>query len=340
MITTTLLATLLVSAGIQAERSPEAPADKLVGPMRLVIRMDEDLFTLFSALNALGYSRETNHGGPPLEASVFHPIRVRVREAVQKSSRTPSAKRLSSLVAAHPDPVEVYAEAALGGARGAGLSPKAAALSELVPTLRMFRAEAGLRALFDGLADEQRSLARNLMKDAGRDLEAASKIVGEDVTFPPGTVVLPNWLDAQDEVRLVETKGERYLVVGASLVPARRAILLTAIRPLTRVWVDGAFRGAKKFQAEWNALSRSSSIVKRFGDPRAYLSEVLAQAIAHRAMVENTAAGDEAFIESTSREGLLWIRSALALLDASAKNSGKTFGQMLPMLLPRHGPGR
>ncbi|MBK8013757.1 MAG: hypothetical protein IPK13_20710 [Deltaproteobacteria bacterium] len=338
MITTTLITTLLVSAGIGGQA--ESPADKLVGPMHLVIRMDEDLFTLFSALNALGYARETTHGGPPLEASVFHPIRARVREAVQKASRTGSAKTLRDLVSAHPEPIEVYAEAVLAGARGVAPSSRAAALLELVPTLSKFREEAGLGALFDELAEEQRTLAKRLMKDAGKDLEAASKIVGESVVFPSGTVVLPNWLDAQDEVRVVATAGERYLIVGAADRPARRSILLMAIRPRARSWIDAGFRGAKKFQSDWSSLSRGSAVVKRFGDPRAYLSEVLAQAIAHRAMTNNNAEEDEAFIEATNRQGLPWTRSALAILDASAKNPGEKLADMLPSLLARHGPAR
>src|SRR5579864_1523492 len=100
MLSSILLFTLL---GVGAKDAAEADApDRLITEQGLELRSDERVFVLFAALNALGYSEETERKGPPLRAPVFHPIRETVREALRKPDEAAKMSAVKAMFEQNP----------------------------------------------------------------------------------------------------------------------------------------------------------------------------------------------------------------------------------------------
>ena len=141
---------------------------KLYTESGVELRMDERVYTLFAALNAAGFSEESNRRGPPLNAPVFHPIRVELRDALREVRDSELGEELRALFQSNPYPIEDYL-AALLAPEGAQLGPPAQKLQGQLEVLERFRDEADLEELFARLAEKQREQAKELMKSVEAD---------------------------------------------------------------------------------------------------------------------------------------------------------------------------
>lgn len=307
-----------------ASLAPAAPADapdRLITQQGVELRADEDVFVLFAALNAAGYSEETKRKGPPLQAPVFHEIRSDVREQLREVRGKPSLDAVRKLFEANPGEIEDYLSAVLSS-DGKGLSKTAAALrGKLEPALKAFREEGNLTTVFDKVAEDQRTHAKALKALLEKDFVQARKILGDEtLRAPTSLVVVPNPLDGHAVVRELEIGDTTYLVVGPGHDTARAAVLEAALMPSMATFVKGAWPWAKGFKRSWDGLKTSRRIANRYGSGENYLTIALTKALAHR--VNLAVAGkagdkdaDEDFIDEQAREGMRWARASLRVLE-------------------------
>lgn len=322
-----------------ASLAPAAPADapdRLITAHGVELRADEDVFLLFAALNAAGYSEETKRKGPPLRAPVFHEIRSDVREQLREVRSKPSMAAVRKLFEANPQEIDAYLTAILD-------DPASAALAKTVdPVLAGFREEGNLQTVFDKVAEDQRDHAKTLKTLLERDFLQARSIVGDNtLRAPTKLVVVPNPLDGHGMVRLLKIGETDFLVVGPGNDTARAAVLERALRPAVATLVKAAYPRAKGFRRSWDGLKTSRRIAKRYGDGANYLTEALTYALAHRvalaaSKVKDTREADEDFIDLQARQGMRWARAALKLLDRS--DPKVPLAQDLPTLVGKVSP--
>lgn len=335
-VTLTALATL----------APAAPADapdRLITRNGVELRADEDVFVLFAALNAAGYSEETKRKGPPLQAPVFHDIRVDVREQLREVRESSSFDAVRKLFADNPGEIEDYLAAVLADRKAKGLSKSAAALQGKVePVLAKFREEGKLAAVFDKVAEDQREHAKALKALLEKDFVAAHEILGDaTLRAPTSLVVVPNPLDGHAMVRELEIGGTRFIVVGPGHDTARRAILEAALEPAIAKLVDDAWPRAKGFRRSWDGLKTSRRIAQRYDNGKNYLTVALTQALAHRVALASAGAkpsrdADEDFIDEQARQGMRWARASLKVLDRL--EAGTPVSEQLPKIVSKVGP--
>ncbi|MEL6188173.1 MAG: hypothetical protein AAFU79_26405 [Myxococcota bacterium] len=319
-----------------------APGD---APMRLVtdhgieLSANEEVFTLFAALNAAGYAEEPKRKGPPLNAPVFHPIREDVREALRAAKSTSSLTAVRKVFETHPETIATYIEAALSMAPDAPRpSSAASALAKKLAPLGDFRSEASLATVFDRVAGDQRALMKELASALEKDLEAVRKVLGDPgFRAPRAVVVVPNPLDGHGLVRRLTLGGVTYLVVGPGLDEARTAILQAALEPSMSALVATSYGRAGKLSRSWSTLKTSKRITRRWPNGKAYLADALTHAVAHRARAGGTATrdADEEFVDVEAKDGMRWARTALKILDDHG--SGK-LADALPNLLAKASP--
>jgi hypothetical protein len=325
-----------LSAVLLTIPAADAP-DRLISPHGVEQVMDEEVFVLFAALNALGYSEETERKGPPLRAPVFHPIRVKVQDALRKADKKGGTDSIKRMFDENPAEIETYLEAVLSrAAKARGASKEAQKLERALVALEAFRSDAELTALFDELAEEQRSLGLQLEQKIEKELDAAGKLIGaKDLRAPSDLVVVPNPLDAHDVVREVEIGKVEYLVVGPGLDSANRRILLASLRPVVLRAVSEAFPKAVNLKKQWDGIKGTSRITRRFATPEAYLAESLAHAVVYRARGKrNDRDADEEFVDDQAKAGLRWGRVALSLLDESNGALADGLHRLFPKATP------
>src|SRR5262245_60690690 len=153
--------------------SADAP-DRLITRHGVELVADENVFVLFAALNALEYNEETRRKGPPLKAPVFHPLREKVRDALRQAAKKGATTGIKKMFDDNPAEIETYLEAILAGDKDK-LSPEATKLKGKIAAIEKFRTDAELVALFDQIAEEQRTLGTVLKKNLEADFEAAQK---------------------------------------------------------------------------------------------------------------------------------------------------------------------
>lgn len=308
--------TLTALASLASAAPADAP-DRLITTHGVELRADEDVFLLFAALNAAGYSEETNRKGPPLRAPVFHEIRVDVREQLREAREKASMGAIRKLFEANPKEIEDYLAAVLTE----GESSKLGQIAN--PVLKTFREESNLTAVFDKVAEDQRDHAKILKDLLEKDFVQARLLTGDpNLRAPQNLVVVPNPLDGHDMVRRLKIGETDFLVVGPGTATARAAVLEMALRPAVAKMVAEAYPRAKGFKKSWDGLKTSRRIAQRYVNGENYLTEALTQALAHRvtltsAGVKDTREADEDFIDLQARQGMRWSRAALRLLERS-----------------------
>jgi hypothetical protein len=309
---------------------------KLYTESGVELRMDERVYTLFAALNAAGFSEESNRRGPPLNAPVFHPIRVELRDALREVRDSELGEELRTLFQSNPYPIEDYL-AALLAPEGAQLGPPAQELQGQLEVLERFRDEADLEELFARLAEKQREQAKELMKSVEADLQEVVATL-DDPAFraPRSLVVVPNPMDSHDALRTVDVGDQRFISVGPGLQSGREQIVRAAVRPYIRSAVDGAWAAASKYRAHWEGVKLSKRIVTRYRNAKNYLVEALTRALVHRIEAGAGQAADEEFVDAQARENMRWARIALRVWDKH--EDGEPFAAALPALVRRHGP--
>lgn len=334
-----MLSTLALTAITLA--SPGAVRD---APMKLItqhgveLRADEDVFVLFAALNAAGYSEETERKGPPLRAPVFHGIRVDVRDALRSVRKKGSMDKVRNLFEKNPGEIEDYLSATLALSSKAKLSGTPAKLKgNLPPVFDALRDEGKLVKLFDDLAIKQRNHAKELKGMLEKDFAAASSILGGTLRAPGSLVVVPNPLDGHGIVRVVDHGDTRYVVVGPGHDTARVAILRAALRSALTAPSKASFGSARGFARSWDGLKTSRRIRTEFKDGPTYLAESLTRAITHRVLSKKKSRdADEDFIDEQAKDGIRWARASLKLVDGLEK--GKPIAEQLPKVVGKVTP--
>lgn len=322
-----------------AALAPAAPVDapdRLITAHGVELRADENVFLLFAALNAAGYSEETNRKGPPLRAPVFHEIRVDVREQLREAAKAPSMSAVRKVFEANPNEIEAYLSAVLEARTKSNLA------SAVLPVLNTFRTESKLTKVFDKVAEDQRDHAQELKVLLEKDFKLAQTLLGApNLRAPKHLVVVPNPLDGHAMVRSLKIGDQNFLVVGPGSDTARAAILKLALRPAVAEMVKAAYPRAKGFRRSWDGLKTSRRIAQRYIDGENYLTEALAETITHRlallsAGTKDTREADEDFIDEQARKGMRWARATLRLLDK--KEAGSPLSEQLPKLVSKLSP--
>ena len=322
------LATLSVAA------QGDAP-ERLLTRQGVDIVANEDVFALFAALNAAGYSEETEREGPPLGAPVFHPVRVDVREALREARTAEAFKAVRKIFKEYPEPIEIYIEAVVFESDPSGEVGKLQRV--LMPALAQFRRDANLAKLFDRLAEQQRDHALMFKQQLEADFETAKKILQVDtLKAPPELSVVPNLLDGHDEVRTVQHESRRCLVVGPSISTSRAAVLEDVLTTVLRPAAKRAFEEAPEFQRSWDNLKTSRLARTRYGDGVNYLARAVARAVIHRVThPKGSREGDEDFFDNQTKEGMRWARAALKVVDIPNRGD---MTSVLPSLLKKTSP--
>ena len=318
-----LAATL--SAGLGAAQIGDAP-DRLITSHGVEIANDGRVFVLFSALNALGYSVETERKGPPLEAPVFHEIRTRIREDLRKLDGEGKLDGLKAYFERNPAQLESYLQAlfshdlALEKLSGTP-SGKAKDLAGVAPLIAKFGTQPEVETIFDKVMLDQRELARNLMKGLETDFAEARKLLGSSsYRAPPSLVVVPNPLDAHASARRVAVGGTTYLVVGPGLESARTAVLTAAFRISAEDWAKAHLGKAAKLKKSWEGLRAVRRISTEYGSAERYLAENLARVLAFKIRskgAKDSRSDEEDFFDQTAKDGLRWTRPLLRALEES-----------------------
>lgn len=316
----------LASLGLVVAQIGDAP-DRLITAHGVEISNDGRVFVLFSALNALGYSVETERKGPPLEAPVFHEIRTRIREDLRKLDGEGKLDALKAYFDKNPAQLEAYLQAlfshdlalhALGTAPGG----KAKDLAGVAPLIAKFGSLPEVEALFDKVTVDQRELARSLMKEVERDFAEARKLLGSpSYRAPTSLVVVPNPLDAHGSARRVTVGSTTYLVVGPGLETARTAVLTAALEISARDWAKAHFSKAPKLKKSWEGLRSVRRISAQYGSAERYLAENLSRVLAFKVRskgAKDLRSEEEDFFDQTAKDGLRWTRPVLRALDEGA----------------------
>lgn len=309
---------------------------KLYTESGVELRMDERVYTLFAALNAAGFSEESKRRGPPLNAPLYHPVRVELRDALREIRDEPLGAELRTLFRDNPYPIRDYLEAVLAP-DGTKLSSNAQKLRGKMEVLDRFAQEVELQKVFDALAEKQREQAKAVKQAVEADLQKAAAEI-EDPSFraPRTLVVVPNPLDSHDAVRTVDIGDTRYVVVGPDVEQSRRQIVEAAIRPYVKSAVDGAWGAASKYRSHWDGVSLSKRIVAEYQNGKNYLVEALTRALTHRAQAGSSTSADEEFVDAQARENMRWARIALRVWDQHPE--GTPFKDALPGLVRKFGP--
>lgn len=337
LVLSALALTLPTSTGIT-----DAP-DKLITANGVEIRADERVFVLFAALNALGFSEETQRKGPPLRAPVFHPLRTQIRDALRKADEAGHMAGIRAMFDSNPAEIETYLEAILTESPQ-NLSPEARKLVEPLAALDTFRQKAELAKLFDNIATEQRTLAKELKGRLEKDFGEAAKSVGsKELRAPLNMVVVPNPLDGQDSVRVVRTKDTMYVLTGPGLSSAQRAILEATLKKHVEAAVEQAWGtpSGSKYAKHWDTLKGSQRIVRYWPDGKGYLADTLARTLTFKIQgkLAGTAAKKEVeddFLEDLNKADLRWARIVMRALDGF--EGSEPIEGALPKLLAKSFP--
>lgn len=320
----TILATL-ITAGLAAGQIGDAP-DRLITQHGVDIASDGRVFVLFAALNALGYSVETQRKGPPLEAPVFHGIRSRVREDLRKLEGEGKLDALKAYFEKNPAPLEAYLQALFAQDLGLKKTVHAAAgkgkdLAGVGPLIARLGALPEIEALFDKVASEQRELARSLMKELEVDFAEARRLLGSNAyRAPTRLVVVPNPLDAHASARRVQVGGTTYLVVGPGLEHARAAVLAASFAISAEAWAKAHLGKAAKLKKSWEGLRTVRRISAEYPTAEQYFAENLGRVLAFKVRTKGAKdlrSEEEDFFDQTGKDGLRWTRPLLRALDES-----------------------
>jgi len=299
------------------------------------IRLQEEVFQLFAALNAAGYAEESKRRAPPLSAPVYHPLRVEVRDALRELRDKPVTESVRKLFEANPYPIEDYLAAMIAGPEDR-ISENAQKLRGKLGPIDEFAQEASLRALFDRLATEQRELAKKLSTEIETGLERAAETIADpDFRAPTSLVVVPNPLDSHDAYRTLEIGTDRYVVVGPGLTAGRDRIVYAAVEPYVRSIVDKTWGVAAKWRKHWEGVKLSKRILRRYKTGKNYMTVALTRALVHEIGGEEEEA-DDIFIGEQAREGMRWARIAMRVWDKA--EPGVPFAQQARGLVIKYGP--
>lgn len=301
--------------------APSAMPDRLIGLSGVEYVQDPQVFTLFSALNAAGYSAERRRAAPPLDAPVYDPIRVKLRAALRAPAAQAALKPVRGVFSAHPAPIERYLEASLSG------SPRRPAAQDLRralrPALAAFEEGAGLGALSDSLAEAAREEMKALKEAVDQDLKAADARMRAPRALSELTVLV-NPLDAHGSLRRLHVDGRPLLIVGPGLASGRMAVVAERVAEQLAGASARAFAKAPSLRRRWAKLP--AGVRARYKSGPDYLAHALGWAIAAQAAGVRAQQAEDA----ARAAGLRWLPQARTLLQRY--RGRRPLAQALPRL--------
>jgi hypothetical protein len=283
------------------------------------LRADERVFALFSVLNAVGYDAGPVTRKEPVPKVMYHPVRQQVRSRVIGGDAEPR-RVADAFLDAHPLALRHYLQYAVSASPPPFSSgPKAKDLQDLKGLEAVLqKAWAGwkLEELMGTVQGEYRKVLKSYLSA----IDAPMVKTREILKVPEGgqqSVLVVNLLDAQNEVRGVQTDSEVVLVVG----PADKPNVEGLLKEYARVMVDPV---VSKKAAAWSngaAVLREAQVAgaaeQTVGD---YASALVATAVALRAMDANDAAWDAA-----ANRGYFGAKDIAALFDGGKPLDGWVF---------------
>jgi hypothetical protein len=202
------------------------------------VEADQRIFTLFAALNALGYNAGPAARVDPIPRPELSEPRRVVRAQAPMSAALADA--FQSFFDQHPLPLRNYVgfAAALGPAPDFALGsepPESAPLRGLEQLLARYYKEGNLGAIYEKLLPQYRAALKGYLPHLDDALAAADKILkSPHGDAPPPPVIAVNLLDGAGSGFGVRRGGGSYLVIGPGMA-GRSDDLATTVASYARV---------------------------------------------------------------------------------------------------------
>lgn len=277
--------TLALAAGAKAQ---DGWATSLYSVGGAELRVDERVFTLFAALNELGYDVAPVTRHDPIPKREFDPVRRAVRDA---AAMEPALRaKFEAFFDKNPVPVRSYLTytLAVGDAPTFKAPEKIPAGTESLKgfeaLLAEFHAKAKIGAMFSKAVEVHRDAMRAWAGVVDKPLAEARAALGvEETEDSPLTVVVVNLLDGRGQSQGILIDDELNLVVGP---PGKTPDPTIVARAFARAEVVGLTAGNGKNLRNGDGLLeevRSAGFPVDAATVDEYVAENLARVIAIRA---------------------------------------------------------
>ncbi len=295
----------------RAEVAPDWYAS-LMSDRGIEVAADDRIFTLFAALNALGYDAGPLARRDPIPRPDLGPVREAVRQSAPMSAGL--ATEFEAFMDAHPLPLQAYVAfaTALGPApafaRGA-VPAEAAQLGGLEGLLARYWAEAKLGPLYAKLLPQYRTALKGYLPRLDAAFAQADQMLeSPHAEAPPSPVLVVNLLDAAGNGFGVRRGGGSVLVVGPGpagqpddLAAAVAAYATVRAGPLLAERAD-AVKGLPELVERVHRLGLPDGALS----PADYLTRCFALAVAAESLPD----AREGQLESAERSGC-WLTAEL-----------------------------
>jgi len=267
------------------------------------LRVDERVFTLFAALNELGYDVAPVTRQHPIPKREFDPVRQAVRDAV---SLDPALRaKFESFFDKNPLPVRAYLTYTLAVGDAPGFKapenppPGTESLVGFEALLREFHAQAKIGAMFAKAVEVHRNAMRAWAQVVDAPLAQVREALGvKETEDSPLTVVVVNLLDGRNQSQGIVVGDELHIVVGP---PGQKPDPSLVARAFARAEVVALTKGNGKHLRGGEDLLReirSAGYPVEASSVDEFVAENLARVIAIRATLpreEQSRAMEEEF---------------------------------------------
>lgn len=307
------------------------------------LRVDERVFTLFAALNALGFDDAPVSRKDPIAKREFDPIRQAVRDVIKLDAGL--RKEFEAFFDKHPKPIRSYTAFALAVGDAptftvdpARLPADARDLVGFEALLAKFYGKYKVQTIFSRLVEKQRETLKAWLPVVDKPLEKARQILKEKITDEsPRVVLVVNLLDGRGSGHGIGLKDETYLVVGPS--EAGNPDVVAAVKGYARVAVQGAadskvagcFKGGKELFEEVKDRNVGAFT------PADYVAENMARAVAIQAAL--AADRSQGALDAQYKSGFVLIKDMTRGITLYGP-SGKAFDQFFCDFLREVDAGR
>jgi hypothetical protein len=296
------------------------------------LRADERVFALFAMLNAVGYDQGPVTRKDPVPKVLYHPVRQQVRQRVIGGDAD-VRKAADGFLDAHPVGLRKYLQYAVSASPPPFTSGAAAKDLQDLKGLEGVLAKAWSGWKLDELMGTVQGEYRKVLKSYLTAIDAPMQKARDILKVPESqqSVLVVNLLDAQNEVRGVQTDAEVVLVVG----PADKPNVEGLLKEYARVNVDPVVAKKAGGWSNGAAVLREAQVAGATEQTvQDYASALIATAVALRAMGANDAAWEAAanrgyfgakdigamFDGGKPLDG--WVADALAKAEAKRPSAG------------------
>lgn len=280
------------------------------------LRADERVFALFSVLNAVGYDAGPVTRKEPVPKVLYHPVRQQVRSRVIGGDAAPR-QAADTFLDAHPVALRRYLQYAVSAAPPPFASgAKAKDLQDLKGLEGVLqKAWAGwkLDELMGTVQGEYRKVLKSYLSAIDGPMLKARDILKVPEGGPESVLVV-NLLDAQNEVRGVQTDAEVVLVVG----PADRPNVEGLLKEYARVMVDPVVSKKAAAWKEGPAVLREAQLA---GAPEQNVSDYASALVATAVALRANDASDVTW-EAAAAKGYFGAKDIAAMFDGGKPLDG------------------